>query len=132
MSLSDPVADMLTKIRNANMAKFEKVDILTSRLKLEITKIMKNEGYIKTFKKINQDGKNYIRIFLKYINEEKPVIKGLEKISKPGRRVYSGYKEMPRIYNGFGTLIVSTSEGVITGKKAIEQKAGGEIICSIW
>ena len=132
MSLSDPVADMLTKIRNGSMAKFEKVDIPTSKLKLEIIKILKNEGYIKTFKKAAQDNQNQIRIFLKYDNSLKPVIHGIEKISRPGRRVYSGYRKMPRIINGYGTLIISTSVGVTTGKKAVEKAVGGELICSIW
>lgn len=132
MSVSDPVADMLTKIRNASMANFEKVDISTSRLKLEIVKILKNEGYIKNFKKIAQDGKNVIRIFLKYDDKANPVIHGIEKVSSPGRRIYTGYKKIPRVFNGFGTLIVSTSVGVTTGKKAAEQKVGGEVICSIW
>jgi small subunit ribosomal protein S8 len=132
MSVTDPVANMLTKIRNANMAKFEKVDILTSKLKLEITKILKNEGYIKNFKKVVQDGKSYIRIFLKYDETEQPIIRGIEKISKPSRRIYRGYNNMPRIFNGYGTLIVSTSLGVTTGKKALEKKVGGELICSVW
>jgi small subunit ribosomal protein S8 len=132
MSVSDPIADMLTKIRNANSARFEKVDIPTSRLKLEIVKILKNEGYIKNFKKITQDSFNHIRIFLKYDDDQNPIIHGLEKISTPGRRVYSGYKKMPRVYNGYGTLIVSTSAGVTTGKKAHEKKVGGEILCSVW
>lgn len=132
MSLSDSIADMLTKIRNANTAKFEKVDIPTSRLKLEITKILKNEGFIKTFKKINQNNRNYIRIFLKYVDKEIPVITGLERLSKPGRRVYVPYKKMPRIFNGYGIVIISTSEGVITGKKAKEKKVGGELLCSVW
>ncbi|MBN2442048.1 MAG: 30S ribosomal protein S8 [Spirochaetales bacterium] len=132
MSLSDPVADMLTKIRNAIIAKFEKVDISTSRLKLEITKILKNEGYIKTFKKINNDNKNHIRIFLKYSDKNTPVISGLKRISKPGRRVYVGCKDMPRVYNGYGIIIISTSDGVITGKKAKEKKVGGELLCSVW
>jgi len=132
MSLSDPIADMLTKIRNANMAKAEKVDIYTSKIKLEITKILKNEGFIKTFKKINQDGKNCIRIFLKYTDEQTPIIHGLLRISTPGRRVYSGYKSMPRVFNGYGIVVVSTSDGIITGKKAVEKKVGGEIICNIW
>jgi small subunit ribosomal protein S8 len=132
MSLTDPVADMLTKIRNANLAKFEKVDILTSKLKLEIIKILKNEGFIKTFKKINQDGKNFIRIFLKYDDREKPIIHGLTKVSTPGRRVYSGFQGIPRVFNGYGSVIISTSAGVITGKKAIEKKIGGEIICTVW
>ncbi|MDR3334397.1 MAG: 30S ribosomal protein S8 [Treponema sp.] len=132
MSISDPVADMLTKIRNAGMAKHEKVDIPPSRLKLEIVKILKIEGYIKNFKKVNQDGLNVIRIFLKYDEGTGPVIHGIEKVSKPGRRVYMGYKNMPRVYNGYGTLIVSTSIGVTTGKKAAEKKVGGEIICTVW
>ncbi|MDR1507617.1 MAG: 30S ribosomal protein S8 [Treponema sp.] len=132
MSVSDPVADMLTKIRNAGMAKHEKVDIPTSKLKLEIVKILKTEGYIKNFKKVNQEGINTIRVFLKYDDETGPVIHGLEKVSKPGRRVYLGYKNMPRVYNGYGTLIVSTSKGVTTGKKAAERKVGGEIICTVW
>ncbi len=132
MSLSDPISDMLTKIRNASMAKHEKVDLTTSKLKLEIVKILKTEGYIKNFKKINQDGKSFIRVFLKYDNDNNPVIHGLERISKPGRRIYAGYKNMPRILNGYGTLIVTTSSGVITGSKAVEQKVGGELICSIW
>jgi small subunit ribosomal protein S8 len=132
MSCSDPIADMLTKIRNASLARFEKVDIATSRLKLEIVKILKNEGYVKNFKKINQDNLNYIRVFLKYDDGQNPIIHGLQKISTPGRRVYSGYKGMPRIFNGYGTLIISTSTGVTTGKKAFEKKVGGELICSVW
>lgn len=132
MSVSDPVADMLTKIRNASMAKFERVDITPSKLKLEIVKILKNEGFIKNFKKINQDGRTSIRIFLKYDTNMNPIIHGLKKISTPGRRVYSGYRKMPRVLNGYGTLIVSTSSGVTTAKKASERKVGGELICSVW
>ena len=132
MSVSDPVADMLTKIRNAGMAKHEKVDIPTSKLKLEIVKILKIEGYIKNFKKANQDGANVIRVFLKYDEKTSPIIHGIERISKPGRRVYTGYQNMPRVFNGYGTLIVSTSQGVTTGKKAAEKKVGGEIICTVW
>ncbi|MBA7715019.1 30S ribosomal protein S8 [subsurface metagenome] len=132
MSVTDPIADMLTKIRNAGMAKYEKVDIPTSKLKLEIIKILKNEGYIKTFKKISQDGKNQIRIFLKYNEQLRPVIQELKRLSKPGRRLYTGYGNMPRVLNGYGTLIVTTSQGVITGKKASERKLGGELICSVW
>lgn len=132
MSCSDPIADMLTKIRNASLAKFEKVDIPASKLKVEIVKILKNEGFIKTFKKVAQDGSNQIRIYLKYDDGNKAVIHGLQRMSKPGRRVYTGYKEMPRIFNGYGTLIVTTSQGVITGKKAAEKKLGGELICGVW
>ena len=132
MSVSDPVADMLTKIRNASAAKFEKVDIRTSKLKLEIVKILKNEGFVKNFKKVTLEEVNYIRIFLKYDNKENSVIHGIKKVSTPGRRVYSGYKSMPRVFNGFGTVIVSTSTGIITGKKASVQQVGGEVICTVW
>ena len=132
MSVSDPVADMLTKIRNAAQARHEKVDIPVSKLKLEIVKILKTEGYIKNFKKVQEDNKSIIRIFLKYDEANAPVIHGLEKISKPGRRVYSSYKDLPRVYNGYGTVIVSTSSGVTTGKKAAEKMVGGELVCTIW
>jgi len=132
MSVSDPVADMLTKIRNAGMAKHEKVDIPTSKLKLEIVKILKTEGYIKNFKKATQDGLNVIRVFLKYDDQTMSIIHGIERLSKPGRRMYAGYKNMPRVFNGYGTLIVSTSIGVTTGKKAAEKKVGGELICTVW
>ena len=132
MSASDPVADMLTKVRNAAMARHEKVDVPASKLKLEIVKILKTEGYIKNFKKVQEDGKNILRIFLKYDDENNPVIHGVKKISTPGRRVYSGYKDLPRVYNGYGTVIVSTSSGVTTGKKATEKQVGGELVCTIW
>lgn len=132
MAVSDPVADMLTKIRNASLAKHEKVDISTSKLKLQIVKILKNEGYVKNFKKVTKDGVSFIRIFLKYDDNQNPILHGIDRISTPGRRVYSGYREMPRVYNGYGVVVVSTSDGVITGKKATEKKVGGELICSIW
>ena len=132
MSVSDPIADMLTKIRNASMAGFEKVDITSSKLKLEIVKILKNEGYIKNFKKVTQDEFNVLRVYLKYDDKSEPIIHGIQKISTPGRRVYAGYKNLPRVLNGYGTLIVSTSVGVTTGKKASEKKVGGELICTVW
>lgn len=133
MSASDPIADMLTKVRNAAQARHEKVDVPTSRLKLEIVKILKTEGYIKNFKKVQDDnGRNVIRIFLKYDDLNNSVIHGIQRVSTPGRRVYSGYKDLPRVLNGYGTLIVSTSVGVITGKKATEQLVGGELLCTVW
>jgi len=132
MSVSDLIADMLTKVRNAAMARHEKVDIPASKLKLEIVKILKTEGFIKNFKKVNQDGSNCIRVFLKYDDQNASVIHGIQKVSTPGRRKYAGYKDLPRIYNGYGTLIVSTSMGVTTGKKALEKQIGGELICTVW
>ena len=132
MAVTDPLADMLTKIRNASRAGHDRVDIRPSKLKLEVVKILKNEGYIKNFKKISQEGLNNIRIFLKYDDKSKPVIHGIVKISTPGRRIYSGYKKLPRVLNGYGTVIVSTSTGVTTGRKATEKRVGGELICSVW
>jgi small subunit ribosomal protein S8 len=132
MSVSDPIADMLTKLRNAGMAKFDKVDVPSSKLKLEIVKILKNEGYIRNFKKIANGPLATIRVYMKYDDNSGPVIHGMQKVSKPGRRVYTGYKKLPRVLNGYGMVIVSTSQGVTTGKRASEKKVGGEIICSVW
>lgn len=133
MSVSDPVADMLVKIKNACQARHESVDVLNSNFKSEIAKILLNEGYIKSFEIVSTGtNKSVIRISLKYDKENKSVIHGVRKISTPGRRVYSGYKELPRVLNGYGTIIVSTSSGIITGKQAKAQMVGGELICSIW
>lgn len=132
MSVSDPIADMLAKLHNAASAGHESVDIRPSKVKLEVIKILKTEGYIKNFKKAGEAEQSMIRLFLKYDTDEKPVIQGMKRLSKPGRRVYSGYRGMPRILNGFGTLIVSTSAGVTTGKKARDRKVGGELLCSVW
>jgi len=132
MACHDPIGDMLTKIRNAIIAKHEKVDIMPSKEKLEIIKILKNEGYIKNFKKVNEKDLVFFRVFLKYDEGGSPVLEGLKRVSKPGRRVYQGYKKMYRLYNGMGTIIVSTSTGITTGKKAEERKVGGEVLCAIW
>ncbi len=132
MATSDPVADMLTKMRNASAAKHAHVDVFPSGLKTKVLKILKSEGYIGSYKKVVKEGKTVIRIALKYDDQERPVIHGIKRISKPGRRIYSGYDTMPRVFNGHGIVVVSTSSGVITGKKATEQKVGGELICSVW
>ena len=132
MAVSDPVADMLTKIRNASLAKHDKVDISTSKMKLQIIKILKNEGFVKNFKKVTKDNFPFVRVYLKYDENQAPVIHGIERMSTPGRRMYTGYRDMPRVYNGYGVLVVSPSEGVITGKKAAESKIGGELICKVW
>ena len=132
MAVTDPIADMLTKIKNASAAGHESVNIRPSRVKLEIIKILKIEGYIRNFKKINADGHTSICVFLKYDGQLHPIIQGIERISKPGRRIYSGYRSMPRVLNGYGTLVVSTSSGVTTGRKARERQAGGELICKVW
>ncbi len=132
MSVHDPIADMLTKIRNASRSKHEKVDIPISKLKVEIVKILKNEGFVKNFKLVEEQGKNVIRIFLKFAEDGEPVIQGLTRVSKPGKRVYKGTDEVPRIFNGLAITIISTSKGVITGKKARQQNIGGEVLCYVW
>ena len=132
MSVSDPVADMLTKIRNASVAGHNDVEVPVSKLKLEIAKILRDEGYIEAFEDLSGEGSNTIRLTLKYDDDENSVIHGIERISTPGRRIYSGYKNLPRVFNGYGTLIVSTSKGVTTGKLADESKVGGELICKVW
>lgn len=132
MAVTDPIADMLAKIKNASNAGHESVNIRPSQIKLEIIKIFKIEGYIRNFKKVNVDGHTSICVFLKYDAQLAPVIQGIERISKPGRRVYSGYRGMPRVFNGYGTLVVSTSSGVTTGRRARERRAGGELLCTVW
>jgi small subunit ribosomal protein S8 len=132
MSVSDPIADMLTKIRNGAAARKEMVTVPASKVKLEIVRILKNEGYIKSYVKSGSTGLEKIEIALKYDEAERSIIHGIERKSKTGRRQYTGYKLMPRVFNGFGTLIVSTSKGVTTGREAVENRVGGEIICSVW
>lgn len=131
MNLTDPIADMLTRIRNANSASHEKVDIPYSKIKEQLANIIKEEGYILNYKVISEGNKKSIRVYLKYTGKER-VIKGLKRISKPGRRVYTSVEDMPRVLGGLGVVIVSTSKGVITDRECRKQKAGGEIICYIW
>jgi len=125
---------MLTKVRNASNARHEKVDIPGSKMKIEIVKIFKNEGFIKNFKLLEDKKQGIIRIFLKYEadQEKTPVIRGITRVSKPGLRKYTGKAEMPRLFNGMGTVVVSTSKGVLTDRKAREQGVGGELVCYIW
>lgn len=133
MAVTDPIADMLAKIKNASAAGHESVNVRPSRVKLEIIKILKIEGYVRNFKKVKvAGGHTDICVFLKYDGQLRPIIQGIERISKPGRRVYSGYRTMPRVLNGYGTVVVSTSSGVTTGRKARERQAGGELICRVW
>ncbi len=129
--LTDPIADMLTRIRNAIMIKADKVDVPASRMKLEIVKIMKEYGFIRGYKIIKDRRQGIIRISLKYVDGE-CVINGLERVSKPGRRVYVGVDELPNVKGGIGIAIVSTSKGLMSDKKCREQRIGGELLCYIW
>jgi small subunit ribosomal protein S8 len=129
--LTDPIADMLTRIRNATRIKAEKVDVPISRLKLEIAKILKEEGFIKGYKILRDKRQGILRIVLKYVDGES-VISGLERVSKPGRRVYAGKKEIPRVMGGIGVAILTTSKGILSDKTCRREGVGGEILCYVW
>jgi small subunit ribosomal protein S8 len=130
--MTDPIADMLTRIRNALRSKKEEVDIPSSNLKLRIAEILKEEGYIKDFKLIQDAKQGIIRIFLKYDEYGEPVISGLERISKPGRRIYVSKERIPRVMRGLGIAILTTSKGVMTDREARRLGVGGEVICYVW
>ncbi len=131
--MSDPIADMLTRIRNANMRKHDTVDVPASKMKIAIADILVNEGYIEKYEIVGEGIKRTIRITLKYsANKTERVISGLKKISKPGLRVYAGKENMPKGLGGLGIAIVSTNEGVITDKEARKRGVGGEVLCFIW
>lgn len=132
MGMTDPIADMLTRIRNALMAAYDSVDIPRSRLKLDIAKVLKAEGYIKNYKSINDNRQGVIRIFFKYDENGEPLIDGLKRVSKPGCRIYAKSDKIPRALNGFGINILSTSKGVITDREARKLRVGGEVLCSVW
>ena len=133
MSMSDPIADMLSRIRNANMAKHDKVDIPSSKVKVSIAEILVNEGYVKGYQIIEDGVKKTIRITLKYGKDKnEKVISGIKRISKPGLRVYANCEELPRVLNGLGIAIVSTNKGIITDKEARKQNIGGEVLAFVW
>lgn len=132
MTMSDPIADMLTRIRNAGKAKFNSVDIPGSKLKNELAKVLKEEGYIRNYKFVKDNKQGVLRVYLKYDQAQKPVICKLERASKPSRRTYVKSKDIKPVYNGLGTAIISTSRGIMTDKQARKENVGGEIICTIW
>ena len=133
MTMSDPIADMLTRIRNANTAKHDTVDVPSSKMKLAIAEILLEEGYIKKFDVIDEGSFKTIRIALKYgVDRNDRIISGLKRISKPGLRVYAGKEELPRVLGGLGIAILSTNMGVITDKKARELQVGGEVLAYVW
>ncbi|WP_153125740.1 30S ribosomal protein S8 [Peribacillus tepidiphilus] len=132
MVMTDPIADMLTRIRNANMVRHEKLEIPASKIKTEIAEILKREGFVRDVELIEDNKQGIIRIFLKYGPNNERVITGLKRISKPGLRVYAKAGEVPRVLNGLGIAIVSTSQGVLTDKEARAKKIGGEVLAYIW
>ena len=132
MTMTDPIADMLTRIRNGNLARFNKVDIPLSKLKLEVVKVLKKEGYIKDFKVLNEENKGVLRVYLKYDAQNRGIITGIKRVSKPSLRIYVKSKKVPKVLNGYGINIISTPKGVMTDREAINSNVGGELICSVW
>ncbi|MFW6268617.1 MAG: 30S ribosomal protein S8 [Bacillota bacterium] len=132
MNITDPIADMLTRIRNANNMEKDKVDIPASNLKYDVADVLKEEGFIKDYKMLDSYPQNKIRIYLKYGENGEKVISGLKRISKPGLRVYVNNEEIPRVLGGLGIAILTTSRGVVTGKNAKKEGIGGEVLCYVW
>ena len=132
MSMTDPIADLLTRIRNAHRAKHDRLDVPASNLKLEVCRILKEEGYIKNVELVDGKPRSVIRVFLAYNKEGKPGIERMQRVSTPGRRVYRGAGEIKPVLNGLGVGIVSTSQGLMTDRQARQKHVGGEVLCEIW
>ena len=132
MAITDPIADMLTRVRNAGKAKLNSVDVPGSKMKTEIAKVLKSEGYIRNYKFIKDGKQGILRIYLKYADNQLHVIQEIKRVSKPSRRVYVDVKNVKPVYHGLGTSILSTSKGVMTGQKARGMGVGGEILCHVW
>jgi len=132
MVMTDPIADMLTRIRNANLVRHDKLEIPSSKMKQEIADILKREGYIRDYEVVEDNKQGILRMFLKYGSNDMRVITGLKRISKPGLRVYVKANEVPRVLNGLGIAIISTSKGILSDKEAREQTVGGEVLAYVW
>ena len=132
MSMTDPIGDMLTRIRNANRVKHESVEMPSSKMKIEIAKILKKEGYIRDFRYYKFQNKFNLKIFLKYGEKNSNILKGIERVSKPGRRIYSSKENIEKVLGGLGISILTTSKGVLTDKEARTNNVGGEVICRVW
>jgi small subunit ribosomal protein S8 len=132
MSMTDPIADMLTRVRNANRALHETVEIPASKVKWEIARLLKDEGYIEDAEVVPGEVRDTIRLTLKYTSRRERVITDLQRVSKPGRRVYAGKTELPKVYGGLGTAIMSTSNGLLTGQQAAQRGVGGEVLAFVW
>jgi small subunit ribosomal protein S8 len=133
MGMTDPIADMLTRIRNANKARFKSVDVYMSQMNMNIAKVLKDAGYIENYDEVKDDkGRQFIKVIMKYPDAKKTVISDLKRVSKPGRRVYVSSDKIPKVLNGFGISILSTSRGVINDQEARAMNVGGEILCKVW
>ena len=132
MSMTDPIADMLTRIRNGITSHHDRVELPASKLKVEIARILKSEGFISNYKLVEEVPQSTLRVYLKYSDDGEPVIHGIERVSRPGRRVYRAKDEIPRVLGGLGLAIVSTSQGVLSGADAVRKGVGGEVLCQVW
>jgi small subunit ribosomal protein S8 len=128
----DPITDLLNRLRNAMTAGHERVDIPASRVKESVLRVLAEEGYIGPYRRVEEKGRQRLRVSLKYDSDGEPIVNGLERVSRPGRRVYAGAAEIPQVLDGLGMSIVSTSKGIVTGRQAREQRLGGEILCNVW
>ncbi len=133
MGMTDPIADMLTRIRNANMVRFDKVNVSLSKMNLNIAEVLNKAGYVSRFAvEKGNDGREILKIYLKYSDSKERVITGIQRVSKPGKRVYVKSEKIPKVLNGYGIAILSTSKGIMTDKEARTLKVGGEILCNVW
>ena len=132
MTMTDPIADMLTRIRNAVSARHDNVTIPASKLKTAIATVLKDEGFIKAYEAFEEGPRRFLRVQLSYTNDHEPLLTGLKRVSRPGLRVYVQKREIPRVYNGLGIAILSTPKGIMTGQQAWRQKTGGELLCYVW
>ena len=132
MKTSDPISDLLNRLRNGMRAGHDRVDVPASRIKEDVLRVLADEGYIGPWRRVEEAGRPILRVGLKYDPEGSPIVAGLERVSRPGRRVYAPAKEIPEVLGGLGISIVSTSRGIVTGRKARESRLGGEILCNVW
>ena len=132
MKTSDPLSDLLNRLRNGMRAGHDRVDVPASRIKEDVLRVLADEGYIGSWRRVEEGGRPVLRVGLKYDGEGVPIVAGLERVSRPGRRVYAPAKEIPEVLGGLGISIVSTSRGIVTGRKAREARVGGEILCNVW
>jgi small subunit ribosomal protein S8 len=132
MKTSDPLSDLLNRLRNGMRAGHDRVDVPASRIKEDVLRVLADEGYIGSWRRVDEKGRPVLRVGLKYDPEGVPIVAGLERVSRPGRRIYAPAKEIPEVLGGLGISIISTSRGIVTGQKAREARVGGEILCNVW
>lgn len=132
MKINDPISDLLNRLRNGMRAGHERVDVPASRLKEDLLRVLSEEGYIASYRRVEEKGRPFLRVGLKYDHEGEPIVNGLQRVSRPGRRVYAPAKQIPEVLGGLGISIVSTSKGILSGRAAHEARLGGEVLCNVW